>query len=136
MKVLFLCRGNVGRSVFGEGLYNNLTKTKDAFSAGTKLSGPEETLKSLLPRTEFVIETMKEEGLDVSNHVRRSVTPEMVNSADIIIDMSEQETVPDFVKEHLNRIVWKIDDPKGTDIETHRRVKDEIKSKIIEKFLN
>ncbi|MEA1929325.1 MAG: low molecular weight phosphatase family protein [Patescibacteria group bacterium] len=134
MKILFLCKGNVGRSVCGEYLYNTLTGTQDAHSAGTLLTGPEQSLVSLLPKTQFAINTMGEEGADVRGHIRRLVTQEMVNEADIIIDMAQPETVPDFVKAHPDRRVWVIDDPKDTSMETHIRVRDEIKEKIKETF--
>ena len=135
MKILFLCRGNVGRSVFAEHLYNKLTKSNDAISAGSKLSGPEEPLKILLPRIQSVFDAMGAEGLDASSHLRKSVTPEMVNGADVLVDMAEPETVPDFVKKHPNRIVWEIVDPKGTDYETHVRIMNQIKDKIVETFI-
>ncbi|MEX0935218.1 MAG: hypothetical protein WDZ70_02750 [Candidatus Paceibacterota bacterium] len=135
MNTLFLCRGNTGRSVFAEALYNHLTQSDNVVSAGTKLSGPEQSLASRLPGTKNVIEAMKAEGIDVSNYTRKEVTKDMVRNADVIIDMAEQETVPDFVKKHPNRIIWDTDDPKGTDLENHIKTKDEIKERIIE-FIN
>jgi len=65
MNILFLCRGNVGRSVLGEYLYNELAETAKAVSAGTQLSGPEETLEDLWPQTEFVLEVLAEENIDL-----------------------------------------------------------------------
>ena len=130
MKVLFLCKGNVGRSVFGEYLYNSLTDTKNAYSAGTQLSGPGESLQNLLPKTQFVVDSMKEEGIDVGKHVRRNVTEDMVKAADLLVDMAEPETVPDFVKTHPKRVMWTIDNPKGTPLSEHVRIKNEIKEKV------
>ena len=77
---------------------------------------------------------MAEEGIDVSEHRRKLVTKEMIDEADVVICMAEPNTVPDFVKEHLGFIEWQIDDPKGTDFETHRKIKNQIKAGIIETF--
>lgn len=134
MKILFLCRGNIGRSVFGMNLYNKLTVTNEALSTGTNTGSENESLQELGSCVENVILTMKEEGVDVSQHRRRKVTKEMVQNADIIIDMAEQDTIPDFVKRHPHHIYWKIKNPKGTDLNTHRSIKDEIKKRIIERF--
>lgn len=135
MKILFLCRGNVGRSIFAEHLYNKMTGTKNAISAGTKPSRPEQSLESALPKSQFVIECLKQEGVYDNQTIRRRVTPEMAGEANLIIDMAEPETIPDFVKDHPNRIVWTVDDPKGTDLKTHLKVKDEIKEKIQKELL-
>ena len=107
-----------------------MTNTKDAYSAGTQLSGKEQSLSDLLPKTQPVIDAMKEEDIDVGTHTRKSVTEDIVNKADIIIDMAEPETVQSFVKEHPHRIIWSIDDPKGTSLQEHIRIKNEIKGKI------
>lgn len=132
MKILFLCRGNTGRSTFAEGLYKKLASDTEVASAGTKLSGPPQTLKSRLPKTQYVIDVMAEEGVDVSDYSRKSVTLKMVNEADLVINMAEPETVPDFISDHPNLITWTIKDPKGTSLEEHRKIKDEIKNKIID----
>lgn len=131
MKILFLCRGNTGRSTFAEGLYKKLSGNTDVMSAGTKLSGPPETLEERLPKTQHVIDVMAEERIDVSHYLRKSVTPQMVNDADLVINMAEPETVPEFVRNHPDLVTWTIKDPKGTSLEEHREIKDEIKNKVI-----
>ena len=133
MKALFLCRGNVGRSTFALYLYRKYISQTGAESAGTRLSGPSCPLTEL-PLAENVVTVMVEEGIDVSQHCRKLVTKDLLDEADVVVSMAEPETVPDFVKEHHGFIAWEIDDPKGTDLETHRRIKDEIKTKMLEQF--
>ena len=136
MKILFLCKGNTARSTFAEALYKKLIATDDVMSAGVKLSGQSQTLESRLPDTENVIEAMREEDVDVSGYVRKEVTQRMADNADMIIDMSPQEITPIFVKNHPNRIVWDVSDPKGEDFGFHIKVKEEIKRRLREMFLD
>jgi protein-tyrosine-phosphatase len=128
MKILFLCRGNVGRSTFAKYLFDKLSNGNKSESAGTKPSGVGDTLKEI--GADYVIRAMEQEGIDVSGHIRKEVTPEMVKNANIIISMAEPETVPEFVSSHPGFTKWTVDDPKGTDLETHIRIKEEIKSKV------
>ena len=46
--------------------------------------------------------------------------------------MAEPDTWPDFLKKSDKIIYWDIEDPKEKGIEVHRRVRDEIKSKVEE----
>jgi protein-tyrosine-phosphatase len=108
VKVLFICRGNIGRSVFASHLYNKITGTDNAFSAGTVVNN-EQTLGEMGEKVQNVIQVMNEENIDVSSHLRKQVSEELVQCADIVIDMAETDTIPDFVKNHLNRIIWEVD---------------------------
>ncbi len=135
-KILFLCRGNVARSVFAEYWFNQKSKDIKAISAGTKFDGESKSLFDLLPQTQFIVDVMQEEGIDVAHHKRRLVTPEMVANAYMVVDMAEPETVPAFVTSHPRHIVWTIDDPKGRSLEEHVRIKGEIKEKVLELLNN
>lgn len=54
----------------------------------------------------------------------------MINNYDKIIVMAEPETWPDYLKNNRRVEYWQIEDPKGTDLETHRKVRDKIINKI------
>lgn len=121
--------------MFAEKFFNELASGKHgAVSAGTILSGEEVSLEELLPKSQFIIDSMKELGFDVSRHVRRQVTSEMVEKADVVVNMADSDSTPDFVKEHPELIVWDVEDPKGTDFDFHRKIRDEVKSKV-EQFI-
>ncbi len=130
--ILFLCRGNVARSVFAEYLFNKNSKLIKAVSAGTKFEGGSKSLDELFSRPHLIFDMMEEEGIDVTNHTRRLITPEMVANAYMVVDMAEPETVPAFVTSHPRHIVWTIDDPKGKSLEEYIRIKGEIKEKVLE----
>jgi arsenate reductase len=135
MNILFLCKGNVGRSQMAEGLFSKLYPDKAVvFSAGTQLSGPEQTLESLRPGTDNVIAVMKEEGIDVSERIRKMINdialhPEDRNTKVVYINTDE---IPELLLNGDRVIQWKIEDPKGMSLEDTRKIRDEIKAKIVE----
>ena len=131
--ILFVCRGNVGRSQMAEALLNKHSEKYIASSAGTKLSGPEQTIESLLPKTEHVLAVMKEEGVDISQHKRKQITPEMIQKfKKIILTIDQHDPVPDFLKIAGNTEIWETEDPKGKDLDRTREIKDSLKKRIIQ----
>ena len=131
MKILFVCRGNVGRSQMAEALFRKMTGDKyEVSSAGTKLSGPEQKLKEL-PLAENLIKCMEEEGIDVSDCIRNPVTQEMVESANkVVLIIGEEDFVPDYLINNPKVSKWITPDPKGQDLDFHRMVRDQIKIKL------
>jgi len=135
MNILFLCRGNVARSQMAAALFQEFSDNGDKYtvnSAGTKLSGPEASIKSLRPKTNNVIESMQEIGVDISEKTREEVTPEMISWADkvFLVLNSEKDPIPKFVTDHSDVTVWETQDVKGKSIDFTRRVRDEIKRKV------
>lgn len=137
MKILFVCRGNVARSQMGEVLLRKYAKGQhEIISCGTKLSGPEQPIKELGPVVDNLITSMREEGIDISNNVRNQLTPEMVEWADkIFMITNENDPVPDYLKDSTKTTHWELSDPKGQSLEFHRDVRDKIKQLIIESEL-
>jgi len=134
MKILFVCRGNVGRSQMAESLFKKYVPgNHEVLSCGTKLSGPEQPIGELIPSTNNVLAVMSEEGVDVADNIRNQLTPEMVEWADRVIMITDKhDSVPDYLAGSPNLTHWELPDPKGTDLETHRKIKDEIKGLILE----
>ncbi|MFA6601670.1 MAG: low molecular weight phosphatase family protein [Candidatus Paceibacterota bacterium] len=133
MDFLFICRGNVGRSQMAEGLFAKMTNGKyKVISAGTKLSGLEQTLREL-PLAENLILCMQEEGIDVSNNIRRQLTEKMTSEASkIVLVIDESDPVPDYLRNNEKVTTWIVPDPKGTDLDFHRKIRDQIKERIEE----
>jgi len=118
-----------------EALFNKIYKNKHtAFSAGVK-SGPEQSIQNLLPLTQFVIDSMNEEGVDVSERKRVQFTNEMIEEADRVVCILDpkDERDQDYIEKMEGRCneVWPIPNPKGTSLEFHRKVRDEIKNRIL-----
>jgi len=135
MNILFLCKGNVGRSQMAEGLFKKLYPDKaDVFSAGTQLSGQEQTLESLKPGTDYVIAVMSEEGIDVSKNIRKTITDIALHPKDTttkVVYINTDE-LPELLLNDDRVIQWNIEDPKGMSLEDTRKIRNEIKAKVIE----
>ncbi len=135
MKILFVCKGNVGRSQFAEGLFKKyIFGDYYVASAGTTLSGPEQMI-SEIPGAINVIETMKEEEIDVSRSYRNQLSEKMINDFDkVIMILDDNDPLPEYISNNPNIIYWKVDNPKGMDLDGHKKVKDQIKNLILKEF--
>ncbi|MBP9855945.1 MAG: low molecular weight phosphatase family protein [Candidatus Pacebacteria bacterium] len=132
MKILFVCRGNVGRSQMGEEIFRQLTKGEyETSSAGTSVYDKEgvsqdgKKLGDLVAANE-VVNSLKEIGVDAGDNVRTQLTPEMVEGADKIIVMAEPETIPDYLKNSDKVTYWEVADPKGMDQQDTNKIRDQI----------
>jgi protein-tyrosine-phosphatase len=132
MNILFLCKGNVGRSQMAEALFRQKFGDKHTVvSAGVKLSGPEQPIGELMPAIKETLDVMNEEGIDVSQAIRKNLTPEMLDAADsIIVILEPEEGQIDFLVGSPKLTYWSIPDPKGKDLDTTREIKNKIKEKI------
>lgn len=114
MKILFVCRGNIGRSQMAEAFFAKMSKKNSATSAGTH-SREEgvEGVKLGIGRWDTP-DAMKEIGFDVSDKVSKQLTPEMINSADrVIVIMTDEESkrlLPDYAKNSGKVELWEIED--------------------------
>lgn len=96
MKVLFICRANVGRSQAAMELYNQLYPG-NADSAGTIVDNPGERLIDRKGAVN-IIEVMREDGIDMSDNTRKQLDISMVNQYDKLIVMAEKDTIPEWLK--------------------------------------
>ena len=119
-KVLFVCVENSCRSQMAEGFAkifgNNIF---EPYSAGSKPSGKVDPM---------AVKVMKEADIDISSRTSKGFTDLSVKEFDMVITLGCGDVCP-FVpaKEHIE---WKIDDPKGKDIEYFRIVRDNIQDHV------
>jgi arsenate reductase (thioredoxin) len=135
MKVLFLCRENVGRSQVAEGLFNHLAQEKglkhEATSAGTNASDYDHFGK---PLRQLVVDTLQECDVDYSTKVSHQLDEALTKDKDKIIMLAEAELLPPYLKNDKRVEVWQVPDMKDQDMEFHRKTRQQIQEKV-EKLL-
>jgi protein-tyrosine-phosphatase len=114
--VLFVCVHNAGRSQMAAGFLSHFAGDRvQVLSAGT---APKEQVNPV------AVEVMAEAGIDVSTQVPKVLTDAAVEASDYVITMGCGDACPFYPgKTYLD---WKLDDPAGQDLETVRRIRDEI----------
>jgi arsenate reductase len=118
--ILFACVHNGGRSLAAKVLTQHYAGTgADVRSAGS------EPGSSLNPA---VVEVLHERGLSTDGEAPKLLTFEGVQEADIVITMGCGETCPLFPGKRYED--WELEDPKGKDLDTVRRIVSEIDDRI------
>ena len=84
-------------------------------------SAGSEPASSLNPR---VVEAMRELGIDISRESPKPLTDDFVRTADVVITMGCGDTCPIYPGKRYED--WDLEDPKDKDLETVRRIRDEI----------
>ncbi|MEN9679093.1 MAG: hypothetical protein RLZ57_222 [Actinomycetota bacterium] len=121
---LFVCVHNAGRSQMAAGFMEHLSQGKvKVLSAG---SAPKDSINPV------AIEVMAELGIDIANNQPKVLTPEAVQESDAVITMGCGDACPFYPGKRYED--WVLEDPAGKDIETVRRIRDEIKKRV-EKLL-
>lgn len=134
MKVLFICKGNVGRSQMAEHIFNKLVDGKHvAYSCGTAVKDSNEGGKiKNLEGAEKIVTLLAELGIDIGDAERNQLTPQMLEESDKIILMSNDETVPDHLHKNKKVIYWELNDPKEMSLEETRSIRDQIENLVKE----
>lgn len=118
--VLFACVHNSGRSVAARVLTEHYANGGvDARSAGSE-PGPEVN--------PVVAEVLAERGLSTANETPTRLEPDTVRGADVVITMGCGETCPIFPGKRYED--WAVDDPKGRNLETVRRIVDDVDTRV------
>jgi protein-tyrosine-phosphatase len=74
------------------------------------------------------VEVMRELGLDLSKEFPKPLTDDSVRAADVVITMGCGDACPFYPgKRYLD---WDLEDPAGKDLDTVRRVRDDIDSRV------
>jgi len=119
-EVLFVCVHNAGRSQMAAGLLSRLAAGRvQVRSAGS------EPADQLNPT---VVEAMREIGIDVSQELPKPLTGAMVKEADVVITMGCGDACPIYPGKRYED--WELEDPAGKDLDTVRRIRDEIAGRV------
>lgn len=119
-EVLFVCVHNAGRSQMAAGLVRLRSGGRiHVRSAG---SDPAEHINPA------VVEAMAELGVDMGEAFPKPLTDEVVRAADVVITMGCGDACPIYPGKRYED--WVLDDPAGEDLDTVRRIRDEIDARV------
>lgn len=110
-------------------IYNKLTSSNDADSAGTYTGAPDEPEGQILAdlfETPYFFETMERNGMNVRNHSTKRLQPSMIDEYDTIVSMVEEPYIPDFLKDAKKVIWWDIENPVFVDKKTAEEIYEKI----------
>jgi protein-tyrosine-phosphatase len=119
-EVLFVCVHNAGRSQMAAGLVKLRSDGRiHVRSAG---SAPADEINPA------VVEAMDEVGVDMSEEFPKPLTDEVVEAADVVVTMGCGDACPIYPGKRYED--WVLDDPAGQDLETVRRIRDDIDRRV------
>jgi protein-tyrosine-phosphatase len=119
-EVLFVCVHNAGRSQMAAGLVKLRSGGKIRVrSAG---SAPGEEINPA------AVDAMAELGVDLSDEFPKPLTDEFVRAADVVITMGCGDACPIYPGKRYED--WELEDPAGKDLETVRRIRDQIDERV------
>ena len=118
--VLFVCVHNAGRSQMAAGWLRAIAGDRvEVLSAG---SAPKDQINPV------AVDAMAEEGIDIASNVPKVLTTEAVRESDVVITMGCGDACPIFPGKRYED--WELEDPAGKELETVRRVRDDIRSRV------
>ena len=118
--VLFVCVHNAGRSQMAAGYLRELAGDRvEVLSAGSE---PKDQVNPV------AIEAMAEEGIDIAGNTPKILTVEAVKESDVVITMGCGDACPIFPGKRYED--WELEDPAGKELETVRRVRDDIRGRV------
>jgi arsenate reductase len=119
-EVLFVCVQNAGRSQMAAGLVKLRSGGRiHVRSAG---SDPAEDMNPA------VVQALDEVGVDMSEEFPKPLTDEVVRAADVVITMGCGDACPIYPGKRYED--WELEDPADKDLETVRRIRDEIDARV------
>jgi arsenate reductase (thioredoxin) len=122
LDVLFVCVHNAGRSQMAAALL--------AHRGGERVrvrSAGSEPADDVNPA---VVVVMRELGLDLAGETPKPLADEAVREADVVVTMGCGDACPVYPGKRYED--WELEDPAGKDLDTVRRIRDEIDARVQE----
>ncbi len=121
-EVLFVCKHNAGRSQMAAGLVKLRSRGRIHVRSAGSTPGEEINPAAIAAMTEL--------GVDMSEEFPKPIADEAVTAADVVITMGCGDACPIFPGRRYED--WELEDPEGKDLETVRRIRDEIDVRVRE----
>lgn len=121
VRVLFVCVGNSCRSQMAEALARHIASDViEPASAGVYPLG------TIAEATRTVL---RERGVPLDGHFSKSLPEVSAFEADLVVNMSGYPG-NEFLRGRAFED-WEVEDPYGNDLETHRRICDDIEARVV-----
>jgi protein-tyrosine-phosphatase len=119
-EILFVCVHNAGRSQMAAGLLKRMAAGRArVHTAG---SAPADEINPT------VVQAMLEVGIDLSHEVPKALSKGRVRAADVVVTMGCGDACPVYPGKRYED--WELEDPAGKDLDTVRRIRDEIADRV------
>jgi protein-tyrosine-phosphatase len=119
-EVLFVCVQNAGRSQMAAGLVK--LRSEERIHVRSAGSQPANEINAA------VVQAMEELGVDMGEEFPKPLTDEVVRAADVVITMGCGDACPIYPGKRYED--WVVDDPADQDLETVRRIRDDIDERV------
>ncbi|HLO88315.1 MAG TPA: arsenate reductase, glutathione/glutaredoxin type [Nostocaceae cyanobacterium] len=123
-KVMFVCKKNSRRSQMAEGFAKTLGAGKIAVSSSGLAASEVDPI---------TVQVMSEIGIDISNQTSKPLSdfnPEdyhaVISLCGCGVNLPESWVLREVFAD------WQLDDPEGESIDTFRRVRDEVKARVVQ----
>jgi len=120
VEALFVCVHNAGRSQMAAGLLR--LRSEGRIRVRSAGSAPAEEIN---PNAVVALEEL---GVDLGEAFPKPLTDEVVRAADVVVTMGCGDACPIYPGKRYED--WELDDPAGQDLETVRRIRDELDRRV------
>ncbi len=118
--VLFVCVHNAGRSQMAAGYLRHLAGDRvEVLSSGSE---PKDQINPV------AADVMLEEGIDIRDNEPKILTDDQVQASDVVITMGCGDACKFYPGKRYED--WELEDPAGKDVDTVRRIRDDIRGRI------
>jgi arsenate reductase (thioredoxin) len=119
-EVLFVCVHNAGRSQMAAGLTR--LRSQGRIRVRSAGSAPAEEINP------NAVAALEELGVDMTDEFPKPLTDDGVRAADVVITMGCGDACPIYPGKRYED--WELDDPAGQDLETVRKIRDQIDERV------